>query len=228
VGIFHFTPHSGKADLALRVRLNAYSNVRVITETSDGKLHMSKRFVKASGGCSAPVGTNLEAAFKRMGKMKFKIGPKVDYKQSKQLQIAISHPNVTGMQMDQHTRMYAPAHYVKKIKITFNDKAIFWAETGISISENPNFIFYFTPQKKQKGFRGYPQISLSYFGESENYATEVVIGFILEEGSAVQEQRFFCKGDVRKDETIQTTLVKVIERADAKTVLEISDVSIIK
>jgi len=151
VGIFHFTPHSGKADLALRVRLNAYSNVRVITETSDGKLHMSKRFVKASGGCSAPVGTNLEAAFKRMGKMKFKIGPKVDYKQSKQLQIAISHPNVTGMQMDQHTRMYAPAHYVKKIKITFNDKAIFWAETGISISENPSFIFYFTPQKKQKG-----------------------------------------------------------------------------
>ena len=85
MGIFHFTPHSGKADLALRVRLNAYSNVRVITETSDGKLHMSKRFVKASGGCSAPVGTNLEAAFKRMGKMKFKIGPKVDYKQSKQL-----------------------------------------------------------------------------------------------------------------------------------------------
>ena len=149
-GIFHFTSFKGKADLALRVRLNAYSNVRVIAETSDGKLHMSKRFVKASGGCSAPIGTNLEAAFKRMGKMKFKISPEADYNQSKQLQIAISHPNVTGMQMDQQTRMYAPAHYVRKVRITYNNVAIFWAETGISISENPNFIFYFRPKQKGK------------------------------------------------------------------------------
>jgi len=148
-GIFNFTPFSGKADLALRVRLNGYSNVRVIAETNGGKLYMSKRFIKASGGCSAPIGTNLETAYQRMGKMKLKVSPEVAYQQSKQLQIAISHPNVTGMQMDQNTRMYAPAHYVRNVKITFNDKAIFWAETGISISENPNFSFYFAP--KQKG-----------------------------------------------------------------------------
>ena len=83
-------------------------------------------------------------------------------------------------------------------------------------------------KKVKKGFRGYPQISLSYFGESANYATEVVIGFISEEGAAVQEQTFSCQGDIRKDETIQTTLLKVIERADAKTVSEVAGVSIIK
>lgn len=83
-------------------------------------------------------------------------------------------------------------------------------------------------KRVKKGFQGYPQISLAYFGESIDVATVVVVGFILEEGAIAQEQKFTSKGDVRKDETIQTTLLKVIERADAKTVLEISGISIIK
>ena len=80
-------------------------------------------------------------------------------------------------------------------------------------------------KRVKKGFQGYPQISIAYFGES--VATEVVVGFILEEGAEPQEQKFSSKDDVRKDETIQTTLLKIIERADAKTVLEASGVSII-
>ncbi len=83
-------------------------------------------------------------------------------------------------------------------------------------------------KRVKKGFQGYPQISLAYFGETTNYATEVVVGFISEEGAAAQEQKFTSKSDARKDETIQTTLLKVIERADAKTVLEAEGVSIIK
>jgi hypothetical protein len=80
----------------------------------------------------------------------------------------------------------------------------------------------------KKGFQGYPQISLAYYGASESYASEVVVGFVLEEGAEAQEERFSSKGDVRKDEVIQTTLLKVIERAEAKTVLEVAGVSIIK
>lgn len=83
-------------------------------------------------------------------------------------------------------------------------------------------------KRVKKGFQGYPQITLAYFGESANCATEVVVGFILEEGAEPQEQKFSSKDDVRKDETIQTTLLKIIERAEAKTVLEASGVSIIK
>jgi len=56
---FDFTPESGKADIATRMRFNAYTHVRAIAETNDGKLHMAKAFVKASGGCSAPIGTDL-------------------------------------------------------------------------------------------------------------------------------------------------------------------------
>ena len=96
VGRFHFTPRSGRADLALRVRVNAYSPVRVIAETSDGELHMDEAYVKASGGCSAPVGTDLEAAMKRLGRMKFRVkGP--DLEQPLQTQLGVSHPNITGV-----------------------------------------------------------------------------------------------------------------------------------
>jgi len=83
-------------------------------------------------------------------------------------------------------------------------------------------------KKVKNGFQGYPQITLAYFGVSEDCATEVVVGFILEEGAASQEEKFSSTNDVRKDETIQTTLVKIIERAEAKTVLEIAGVALIK
>jgi hypothetical protein len=80
-------------------------------------------------------------------------------------------------------------------------------------------------KRVSKGFQGYPQISIAYFGSSSDCATEVVIGYLSEEGAEVQEQKFSCKGDARKDETIQTTLLKVIERADAKTVIQIDGVA---
>jgi hypothetical protein len=83
-------------------------------------------------------------------------------------------------------------------------------------------------KRVKKGFQGYPQISLAYFGKSDDCASEVVIGFIAEEGLAAQEQKLSCDGDARKDETIQTTILKIIERADAKTVTEVAGVSITK
>ena len=83
-------------------------------------------------------------------------------------------------------------------------------------------------KRVKNGFQGYPKISLAYFGESADCATEVVVGFILEEDADPQEERFFSKGDARKDEAIQTTLLKIIERANAKTVAEVAGVSIIK
>ncbi|KGJ93524.1 hypothetical protein [Colwellia psychrerythraea] len=81
-------------------------------------------------------------------------------------------------------------------------------------------------KRVKKGFQGYPQISLTYFGESINCASQVVISFIQEEGAPVQEQTFSSKGDARRDETIQTTLLKIIERAEAKTVIEAAGVSL--
>ncbi len=147
-GAFHFTPRSGRADLALRIRLNEYSPVRAIAETNDGKLYMTSQFVKASGGCSAPVGSDLEAAMSRLGKMRFRTDADSSFSSPVETQLAISHPNVTGLQMNQLTRDYEPALFVKKISVSFAGEEIFSAETDISVSENPNFRFYFVPEHK--------------------------------------------------------------------------------
>ena len=82
VGEFEFSPHSGKADLAMRIRVNTYSYIRAIAEMNDGKLYMAKKYVKASGGCSAPVGADLDAAMLRLGKMKFRLDEGVKTKET--------------------------------------------------------------------------------------------------------------------------------------------------
>src|SRR6056297_1617744 len=61
--VFEFGPAaSPEIALSTRVRVNAYSNVRVIAELDDGTRRQSARFVKASGGCSAPAVKDPEAA----------------------------------------------------------------------------------------------------------------------------------------------------------------------
>lgn len=145
---FDFTPDSGRADIATRMRINAYTHVRAIAETNDGRLHMSKAFVKASGGCSAPIGTDIEAAMARLGKMKFKFdSDKTTLRQANSVQLLISHPNITGLQMDQISRMIKPAHFVDAVKVSFNGKPVLTAKTDIAISSDPNFRFFFTPDK---------------------------------------------------------------------------------
>ena len=77
----------------------------------------------------------------------------------------------------------------------------------------------------KKGFHGYPLVSLEYFGRTPDSASEVVISFTEEEGAEPQKQTFVSGVDAREDETIQSTLLKIIERADAKTVNEVNGIS---
>lgn len=147
VGEFEFSPDSGKADIAMRIRVNSNSWIRAIAQMNDGTLTMTKKFVKASGGCSAPSGANSDEAMARLGKMKFKLDGEVKTGEPTSVQLMISHPNITGMQMDQVTRFVKKSHFVKQVKVSFNDKPILTAKTDIAISSDPNFRFYFVPEK---------------------------------------------------------------------------------
>lgn len=77
----------------------------------------------------------------------------------------------------------------------------------------------------KKGCHGYPLVSLEYFGITPDSASEVVISFTEEEGAEPQKQTFVSGGDARDDETIQSTLLKIIERAYAKTVTKVNGIS---
>lgn len=148
VGEFELTPNSGKADLAMRIRVNTYSYIRAIAETNDGKLFMAKKFVKASGGCSAPITADLDASMKRLGKMKLRLDEGLKTEEPSLVQLLISHPNITGMQMDQVTRFVKKSHFIKNVRVSFNDKPVLTAKTDIAISSDPNFRFYFVPEKE--------------------------------------------------------------------------------
>lgn len=63
------------------------------------------------------------------------------------------------------------------------------------------------------------------FGKTSDSATKVVVTFILAEGAPPQEQQFESENNAREDETIQSVIVKIIERANASTVLEVEGIS---
>ncbi len=147
VGEFELYPESGKADLAMRIRVNTYSYIRAIAELNNGQLYMTKKFIKASGGCSAPIGDDLDAAMKRLGKMKFRLDKGTTKGEASLAQLLISHPNITGMQMDQVSRFVKKSHFIDELKVTFDGKPVLTAKIDIAISSDPNFRFYFVPNK---------------------------------------------------------------------------------
>jgi len=147
---FHFGDAAGVGDrmLSTRVRIDMYSNVRAVIETNDGKLHMTTKYVKASGGCSAAAGKDMDEALASMGRMQIRIfepeTPPTSSPDMREAQVMIRHPNFTGMQMDQLTREFTPMKIVQDIEVKRGGVLIFSMEGGISISENPNFRFTYS------------------------------------------------------------------------------------
>jgi sulfur-oxidizing protein SoxY len=136
------------SDISTRVRVNSYTDVHAVAELSDGKLYMTKTFVKASGGCSAPAAKNAEEARARLGQIRFRQFAKPsDGPQSgaREAQIMIGHPNNSGLQMDQVTRLYIPAFFIDELRIWQDDTLVLAMQGGISISEDPNIRFSYVP-----------------------------------------------------------------------------------
>ena len=144
--IFSFTPQSGRADIETRVRVDEYSFVRAIAETNDGRLLMRTRFVKASGGCSAPPGKDPAAALASLGKLRLRIDGEIVLNKPTLVQLMISHPNDSGMVMDQLTRQFTPRRFVRTVNVFYAEQPVLSADLDFSISENPNLRFYFVPR----------------------------------------------------------------------------------
>lgn len=139
---FRFGEDQREIGLSTRLRVNSYSYVRAIAETSDGKLYMTANYVKASGGCSAPAGKDPAEAMQNLGKMKFRSFAEAGRTEA---QIQIRHPNNSGLQMDQVSRLYIPAWFVRNVTVKQGDRTVLAMEGGISISEDPTFRFNMKP-----------------------------------------------------------------------------------
>jgi sulfur-oxidizing protein SoxY len=65
--------------------------------------------------------------------------------------LMISHPNNSGLAMDQLTRQFTPAHFVRRVNVTYGGQPVLSADLDFSISENPNLRFYFVANDKADG-----------------------------------------------------------------------------
>ena len=148
VGEFDLTKKSGKADLAMRIRVDDFSYVRVIAETNEGKLYMSENFVRSLGGCSAPPGEAAEKSKNHMGEIAAKTVGEFKPGEPNLAQVQIRHPNVTGMALDQRTRTRPPAHFVKHMEVSYEGEKVLSADLTFAISLDPTFRFFFIPEGK--------------------------------------------------------------------------------
>jgi sulfur-oxidizing protein SoxY len=132
----------GQADFETRLRVDEYSHVRVVSELSDGSLHTDSRYVKTSGGCSAPP--NRDAPH-LIGKTVLKVAGELKAEQLAQADVTVIHPNDTGFELNQVTVMYIPPHFVRSIKLSYAGRKLFDADMDFSVSENPTLRFHFVP-----------------------------------------------------------------------------------
>jgi len=129
VATFDMSSKLPVAEIDLRVRIDRFTSVRAIAESSDGHLEMRSTWVNASGGCSAPPSA---AAGGTIGEIRFRPSSG-----GKALQVSIRHPNNSGFQIDPRTGDPIAPHFIAHIALRTGDQILLQAETGISLSENP-------------------------------------------------------------------------------------------
>jgi sulfur-oxidizing protein SoxY len=141
---FELGPDAKVSEISTRVRVNNYTDVHAVAELSDGKLYMTKTYVKASGGCSAPAAKNADEARSRLGQMRYRQFARPGQSPAggvREAQVMIGHPNNSGLQMNQVTQLYIPAFFVNELRLWQDDGLVLAMEGGISISEDPNLRF---------------------------------------------------------------------------------------
>jgi sulfur-oxidizing protein SoxY len=143
-----FGPKADNSTLKLRVRVNEYTLIHAIAEGQDGALYGVAKFVKAAGGCSAPAGTDESEAMRDLGRMKVRLLTPFNAGKPLQAQLMVRHPNFNGMQMNQITRMYTAARFIKTTEVTYEGANVFRLDSDISMSTDPVVTFSFVPRSK--------------------------------------------------------------------------------
>lgn len=139
-----FGPAGDPSEIKLRVRVNSYTNIHAVAETSSGKLYQTRKFVKASGGCAAPITVSDAQALEGAGQMKMKFN---EGEKANSATLMIRHPNFSGMQMNQVTRHFTPARYLDKVKVSYGDQTVFELTGDISLSSDPVIGFTYEQTK---------------------------------------------------------------------------------
>jgi sulfur-oxidizing protein SoxY len=148
VAVFHVAGSRDAVSVKSNFRVDRQSDVRAVVEASDGKLYMVSQLVKFAGGqasCSAPPQGDPSEIAANMGKMQLTEMPSdgVASKLTTRAKLDMSHPNHTGMVMDQQTLLYTPIKMVSEIDVRQGKDEVMRVEGSIALSQNPSIEFDF-------------------------------------------------------------------------------------
>ena len=127
-----FEFHNIEPFVMTNVRVNAYTDLRVISENNYDALRYNKQYIKAAGGCSAPPVLTSDQPFGTINLIQSNGWTK----------IKIWHPNFSGMQFDQLTRTEIPAEYIDNVQLYVEDKLVWEYNGTIGIAQD---VFFMMP-----------------------------------------------------------------------------------
>lgn len=135
----------GSFKLSTRVRFETDSFVRIVGESTDGKLYMAKREIRAAGGCGGMVDGDDAAIRAAAGKIKLIVEASEKTDGIRAAIFNIKHPMRTGLQRDLVSQGYIPAFFINKTVFTYNGKQLLAIDVGVGTSEDPYVKFNFKP-----------------------------------------------------------------------------------
>lgn len=131
------------------MRINGPTPIHVIAETTDGRIFVSEAMVKTSGqgACAAPPGTDPQEALATLGQMDIQVADALPgvatgklnslVSRLNRMNLDISHPSHSGMQMDQISLLFIPMRYVETVDVDLDGNGYVQMTGSISLSENP-------------------------------------------------------------------------------------------
>ena len=119
---WNIVPH-----IMTNVRINAYTDLRVISENEFEELRYNKQYIKAAGGCSATPVLTSDEPFGTINLIQTNGWTK----------IKIWHPNFSGMQFNQITGSEIPAEYIDNVKMWVDDNLV-WEYNGCLLYTSPS------------------------------------------------------------------------------------------
>ena len=131
-----------QVSIATKLRFNSATDVRAVVEASDGELYMVARHTKFAGGqaaCAAPPQGDPALIAANTGRMSLAhLGASKAMTQLRpKAKLTVSHPNHTGMVLNQLTLLYIPLKMVSNIEVRQGDDLVFAMTGSITMSQDP-------------------------------------------------------------------------------------------
>lgn len=142
IATFTFTPESGRASAATRIRLNeGEQEVVAVAHLSDGSARVARRAVKVSiSGCSAEAGVAVAQPMPTP-KPRLKMPAEVGRDEIVEIKTMISHRMETGLRTDAQGNPI-PRRIINKMTCARDEGLIFAADLSPAIAANAYLAFY--------------------------------------------------------------------------------------